>query len=148
MLKSYIWSYEDFLKRKCPASSLLYDLNIMQSITIFDLNGFNLGLWNKKTINILKQIAKMSSDYYPEVLHKLFICNAPMVFTGVFTLIKAWLDETTKKKIQVLGSNYFGKLSECIDDDQIPTFLGGKNETRGIDEVGPWIEYELIDSPN
>lgn len=29
MMKTYIWSYEDFLKRKCPASSLLYDLNIM-----------------------------------------------------------------------------------------------------------------------
>lgn len=71
-----------------------------------------------------------------------------MIFTGLFSLIKGWLDDRTKKKIYVLGSNSYKTLSEFIDDDQIPSYFGGKNTNRPVDEVGPWLEYDLIDSPN
>ena len=95
-MRSYIWQYEDFLKRKSLASSCLYDRNISQSLTLFDLSGFNLGLWNNKIKTILKFVLSLTSNMYPETLFKLFILNAPMVFSGVFTLIKGWLDEKTK----------------------------------------------------
>ena len=71
-----------------------------------------------------------------------------MVFSGIFALIKGWLDEKTKQKISVLGSNCYSKIAEYIDDDQIPWFFGGKNMTNGIEQTGPWVEYELVESPN
>ena len=37
-------------------------------------------------------------------------------------------------------------LREYVDDDQIPSFLGGSNHADLIDEVGPWHEYEIVDS--
>lgn len=36
----------------------------------------------------------------------MFIVNAPFVFTGVWSVIKPWLDARTKDKIKILGSNY------------------------------------------
>ena len=80
-------------------------------------------------------------NMYPETLFKLYICNAPIIFTGIFSLIKGWLDDRTKKKIFVLGSNSYKTLSEFIDEDQIPSYCGGKNTNRPFDNVGPWLEY-------
>lgn len=68
-----------------------------------------------------------------------------MLFTGIFAMVKGWLDEKTVKKIQVHGSGYRAKLLEYIDDEQLPDFLGGKNPAKLVENAGPWDNYELID---
>lgn len=78
---------------------------------------------------------------------KTFVVKAPMVFTGVWVLIKAWLDEKIRRKIVILGSNFLDSLLEVIDEDQIPSFLGGTNPAKFTDDSGPWKDYELVDSP-
>jgi len=45
------------------------------------------------------------------------IVNAPMLFTGVYAIIKAWLDEKTRQKIQIIGGGYKKKLLEIVDED-------------------------------
>jgi hypothetical protein len=32
---------------------------------------------------------------------KLVVCNAPMLFTGMYALVKGWIDEKTRKKISI-----------------------------------------------
>ena len=66
-------------------------------------------------------------DNYPEIVGKLLIINAPMVFTGIWAFIKGFLDERLKNKITLLGKNYMPTLLEYIDLDQIPEYLGGTN---------------------
>lgn len=34
---------------------------------------------------------------------KMVICHAPMLFTGIYKLIKGWIDEKTRKKISLVG---------------------------------------------
>jgi hypothetical protein len=36
----------------------------------------------------------------------MYIVNAPFLFSGVWAVIKPWLDEKTKGKIKILGSSY------------------------------------------
>jgi len=36
----------------------------------------------------------------------MFIINAPFLFTGIWAIIKVWIDEKTKDKIKILGSSY------------------------------------------
>ena len=103
-----------------------------------------MGLWNSKTIHFVKIAAKLSQDSYPEIMGKMFICNAPMLFTGIYSLAKGWVDEKTRKKITLCGSNYYKKLLEYVDEDQIPEFLGGKNKATCSDDVGPWKEYVVV----
>ena len=73
------------------------------------------------------------------------IVNAPMLFTGVWALIKGWLDEKTREKIQIVGGGYTKKLLQYIDEDQLIDFLGGKNTAKLVDDVGPWNDFEVVD---
>jgi hypothetical protein len=82
-----------------------------------DVKGFGSGSWNSKTMKLLKQLLKISLDYYPEIMGKLVIVNAPFFFTGVFTIIKGWLDEKTRRKISLLGTNYMKLLLEYCNED-------------------------------
>jgi hypothetical protein len=62
------------------------------------------------------------------------IVNAPFLFTGVFSMIKGWLDEETRKKIQILGGSYTKELLKYIDAEQLADFLGGKNTAKLVDD--------------
>ena len=37
--------------------------------------------------------------------------NTPMLFTGVYAVIKGWIDEKTRKKVIMCGYDYLGTLS-------------------------------------
>lgn len=68
-----------------------------------------------------------------------------MLFTGVWSIIKGWLDEKTRAKIAILGGGYVKKLKESVDENQLPDFLGGKNTAKLADNWGPWNNYEVVD---
>lgn len=57
---------------------------------------------------------------------KMFIINSPIVFKTVWAVIKGWIDEKTRAKIEILGSSYMKKLTALVDVSQIPDFLGEK----------------------
>ena len=139
--------YESVIKHFNLACSALYDRQISQIFCIIDLSGFSLAIWNKKTIGLVKRALKINADYYPEIMGKMIISNAPSIFSGIWGLIKGWVDEKTRKKICIVG-NPQKVLSEFLDIDNLPKFLGGKNEAPLTKNVGPWNEYELIDSTN
>lgn len=73
------------------------------------------------------------------------IVNAPWVFTGVWTVVKGFLDEKTRKKIQLIGGKFKPELLKYVDEDQLADFLGGKNTSRLQDNVGPWNDFEIVD---
>jgi len=49
----------------------------------------------------------------------MFIVNAPMLFSGVWAMIKVFLDEKTKSKITIVGSNYKDKLLQFVKINKI-----------------------------
>lgn len=68
----------------------------------------------------------------------MFIINAPMLFSGVWAIVKPWLDDKTKAKIKILGSGYKKALLEYIDEENLPEFLGGKSKCDLSENIGPW----------
>ena len=36
----------------------------------------------------------------------MFIVNAPFLFTGIWAIVKMWIDDKTKEKIKILGGSY------------------------------------------
>ena len=44
----------------------------------------------------------------------MFIINAPFLFTGIWMIIKVWLDEKTKEKIHILGGSYKKELLKHV----------------------------------
>ena len=124
LMRDRFMIYEWCTKLYTLSCSALYDRQISQLFSILDLTGFSMALWNKKTIRLLKQALKINSDYYPEIMGKMVIANAPAIFTGVWAIVKGWIDEKTRKKIVVVG-NPTKILSEFIDMDNLPIFMGG-----------------------
>ena len=82
----------------------------------------------------------------------VLICNAPMLFSGVWKVAKQFLDEKTRAKIMIKGSNYMDTLTTFVDIENVPTFMGGQctcADKGGCmnSNIGPWNEFE-IDAEN
>lgn len=73
------------------------------------------------------------------------ITNAPWVFTGIWAIVKTFLDEKTRKKIIMVGGKTTKELLKYIDEDQLAAFLGGKNQARLQDCIGPWNAFDIVD---
>ena len=68
------------------------------------------------------------------------------MFSACWAIVKVWLDEKTRQKISLVRSSYTtSELLKFIDEDQLPTWLGGKNQAALKDNAGPWNDYELVD---
>ncbi|KAK5789014.1 hypothetical protein VI817_008138 [Penicillium citrinum] len=63
---------------------------------------------------------------YPESLGVLLIHNAPWVFSGVWRLIRGWMDPDIAAKVQF--TNNVNDLEKFISRDQILKGLGGSEE--------------------
>lgn len=145
--KYFIQCYEHLLHVKFPACSKATGKRVSSTIYIMDLKGGALKLIGGKVYDFIKAASKIGQDNYPEVLGKMFIVNAPLVFYGVWNMIKPWIDERTRNKISILGSSFKKELLEYIDEENLPDFLGGKATVDDYGEYltkeqGPWQEYE------
>jgi hypothetical protein len=142
LIKYYIQSYELLLNRIFPACSKAKGRRVDETFTILDLKGSSMKMMSKQVYNFIKLASTVAQDNYPEILGKMFIVNAPMLFSGVWAVIKPWLDEKTRNKITIIGSGFKDKLEQYIDTENIPEFLGGSCKCEGYDclerNMGPW----------
>lgn len=139
MIRYHIYEYEKLIRYRFKACSAKAAVNIEQSTTILDLSGVSLSAFSS-VVTLIRQISAIAQDYYPEVMGKMYILNAPMLFSAVWSLISPLLNAVTVSKISILGSSYKSNVLELINEGMLPDFLGGtvKHPTWiGVDS-GPW----------
>jgi CRAL/TRIO domain len=56
-------------------------------------------------------------------------------FTGIYAIIRPWIDPDTAAKFNIIGPDFLPALLEEIDISQIPVDLGGTLESEW---TGPW----------
>jgi hypothetical protein len=115
LIKHYIQSYEILMRLRFPACSAIAGQRIEQGLNILDLTGGSMKILSKKVYALIQLASKVGSDYYPEIMGQTFIVNAPMLFSGVWAVIKGFLDEKTRKKIQIKGGSYQRDLLELVE---------------------------------
>ena len=71
--------------------------------------------------------------------------NAPFTFTTVWNVVKGWLDEKTREKIQIKGANYLDTVCKYVDKEQLPDWLGGSCTEPLEKDFGPWNDFEIVD---
>ena len=77
-----------------------------------------------------------------QTMGKMFIINAPTIFTIIWTFVKRVVDPRTVAKIDVMGTNYLPKLLMYIDAENLPVQFGGLDTTPWPEaEPGPWDVY-------
>merc|ERR1712136_731010 len=74
------------------------------------------------------EVAKQAEANYPESLRRVFIINAPKIFTLMFAMIRPLLTQVTLDKVRLFGEDrneWTSALLEEIDADQLPVHYGG-----------------------
>ncbi|KAF7422578.1 hypothetical protein PC9H_010734 [Pleurotus ostreatus] len=151
---------ESLTREILPAASKSAGRTIGSVLVIVDLQGFGLSqFWQMKSL--AQQSFQVSQDYYPETMGQLAVVNAPSSFTFIWGIIKPWLSQETVDKVQILGADYREELLRLVDEEALPTVLGGKctcaDEVDGADGeksachlsgAGPWLDDRVGWGPN
>ncbi|KAJ5126465.1 hypothetical protein N7448_007244 [Penicillium atrosanguineum] len=92
---------------------------------LFDMTGFSLSNMEYPPV---KFILKCFEANYPESLGIMLIHNAPWVFSGVWRLIKGWMDPDIAAKVQF--TNSAADLEKFIARDQLLEEVGGAEKWK------------------
>eukprot|EP00040_Diaphanoeca_grandis_P016928 m.87798 g.87798 ORF g.87798 m.87798 type:complete len:292 (+) comp26119_c0_seq2:142-1017(+) len=103
-----------------------------RNVLVLDLA--DLSMSSLRYVSLANALITMSTSYWPELTCKIYVINAGWSFQAIFAAVSPFLPERTKNKVSVLGSEYTQTLADLLVGgiDQLPDFLGGKNDTHGI----------------
>lgn len=71
-------------------------------------------------------IVRCFESHYPESLGILFVHKAPWIFSGIWRIVKTWLDPVVASKIVFTNSDK--DLEKYIERDNIPKEVGGDDD--------------------
>jgi hypothetical protein len=106
-------------------------------MTIVDVNNISVGDINTDMISFLRQTAEIGDQYYPEVVQRLVIVNAPYWFETVWRMVSNVLPESVQQKIAIFHG--IDGLLDFVDKDQLPVEYGGTDPT----ELGQHPDHKL-----
>mmetsp|Transcript_21607 Transcript_21607/g.72684 ORF Transcript_21607/g.72684 Transcript_21607/m.72684 type:complete len:438 (+) Transcript_21607:98-1411(+) len=142
LIESFIYDAELTMRRRLPAAARVAGHPVDKILTIIDLDGFRISMFDQRSRDYLTRVSQMASDYYPEQLGTMFIVNAPIAFRVVWQFMKALLDSKTQQKIKIYSSTgYQEELLRYVAADSLPRKYGGQDDSCDfVTERGPWID--------
>lgn len=147
LLDYHIYTWERFHKQLMPACSVLANRPICTASVILDLAGLGIMSFSLVAQRLLSALAQIDQDYYPESLGVMFIINTPFIFKTVWAFVNPMLEERTRKKIHVLGTDYINHLKEVIPEQHLLKMFGGKGSVTDYSEsIGPWTQCDAFKS--
>jgi hypothetical protein len=140
MLTNLAVEYERVADPRLPACSRKAGHLLETCCTIMDLKGVGISKASQ-VYSYVRSASGLSQNYYPERLGRLYVINAPWGFSGVWGIIKGWLDPVTVQKIHILGSGYKKELLAQVPAENLPVEFGGTCKCAGgcqLSDMGPW----------
>ena len=138
------YNYEIMQRVILPACSAIKGKPILKFTAIMDLNGIGMtDLMSKNVYNMVSMGSKMVQEYYPEIVHKSYIINTPMLFSGFFAVVKPILSSRTQEALSLPGGKFKKELAEAIDAQFLPIEYGGTNPNKPEDCIdrGEFVPY-------
>ncbi|KIK59936.1 hypothetical protein GYMLUDRAFT_168628 [Collybiopsis luxurians FD-317 M1] len=139
LLKHLVWEYEKFITSHLPTCSAAVGHPVETSCTILDLKDVSLSNFYRVKDYVMAA-SSIGQDCYPECMGKFYIINALWLFSGVWMVIKPWLDEVTVAKIAILGKDYKDTLAQISKENLPKELRGGCTCGKGcsLSDEGPW----------
>ena len=141
----HITQQEKYVNKIAPAASIVSKGHRYQSVVLIDMEGVGVSTLTGEFRAIMSKVMSIDQDYYPELMHKALIINAPTTFRVIWSMIKYLLDSRTQSKIEVLPVEYEPELLKRIASENLMRKYGGTNDTPLIEEPGPWNDPEIIE---
>ena len=131
-----VTALERFTVFNIETTRLMMEPPIDTATLVFDLSGFGLGNMDYTPV---KFIVTCFEANYPESLAAIIVYNAPWVFSGVWAVIKGWLDPVVRSKVSFVNGPK--ELEKHMNKDEMMTELGG-------DEQWSWQYIEPVEGEN
>jgi len=144
-MRFHAWESEQSL-RLMEQKSQEIGYTIETFVVIIDALGWSIGLATSEAFAYIKSMASIDSDHYPERLGLCIIINAPSMLSFSWRVIAGFLDDVTKAKIKILGTDpneWRPVLLSVIDEDQLPRMYGG----TAPDPEGPNVILSMNPPP-
>ncbi len=123
------------------------DAIVDQIVIVVDLKGAKLKDLSNKQLKVIFQTLLIEfKQFFPEMVHAIYVLNAPMFFNGLYeTDVLPHLAEKTIAKVRITGENSHPELLESFDMDKLPKLYGGEAEAEATcvyADRGPWADGE------
>jgi len=142
-IKYHITQQERYVNIIAPSAALKSGQHAFQSTVIIDMEGVGITTLTGEVTKIMGKVMSIDQDYYPELMHKALIINAPTTFKMIWSLVKHLLDSRTQEKIQVLPTKYQPILLEHIAPENLMECYGGTNKELLINSPGLWNDEDI-----
>ncbi|CAM9790335.1 unnamed protein product, partial [Heterosigma akashiwo] len=110
---------------------------------IIDMEGFKARKFTSQARHYLKTVSHLDSFCYPELMARIFIVNAPKVFSAAWQAVRPFLDSRTVAKISIYSSAAAARsaMLEYVDEEALPAEFGGRAVAAGAAGgalLAPW----------
>jgi len=97
-------------------------------VDLFGLSSYHL--W-RPGLQLFNEMAQIEEMYYPEIVNKVFIINAPRIFPTIYAFVKPFIDPNTRAKLEICSSaTYKERLLDFISEDILLERYGGKSKNE------------------
>ena len=118
-------------------------------ILVFDMHGFGVRHLHKSCISLLISLFGIGQSKYPESLNRVFVLNAPTLFSGLWNTVKGVLNERTRNKIVMTSKGMHDDLKALVPPERMPVFLGGDCPCNIGEEISAsGAGFTTVRSPN
>ncbi len=73
----------------------------------------------------MNEISNISAEYYPGNTVEIYVINAYYLFKKAWELLKYSFNSTLVSHITMLDSSFMDTLSNIIDKENLPNWMGG-----------------------
>jgi hypothetical protein len=125
MVKFHLYIQELYTKELKRISEEKNDDSYAGIVFVYDLSSLTMNHLSRGNYNMFQEFNSYSANNYPETLRRVFLINAPPIFTMSWKVAKKFLDPVTIKKIVILGNDYKKELLSVIPAESLPKAYGG-----------------------
>lgn len=120
-----------------------------KSVTVLDIHGMGMKDVGGPVLDFIRAASGFTGAHYPERCSQIFILNAPWYFTGIFKMLKTFLDPVTVAKTFVCSPKEgTEKLLKFIDKENLPKLFGGSCEIELGESPESKMLLELVEKLN
>lgn len=135
----YIHMHERLINIIFPLMSEKFNRRIDRISMIVDFKGFPLlKALSENGRKLTQVLISVNQDYYPEIMNRVVLINAPIIFSAVFAVAKGFIDKKTQEKIAIESGPAHKLLQSIVEKEILPVALGGSNPTPLLDSFGPY----------